>query len=378
MKKNLEVKAYCDNPDDLRSRCQDTGAHLVRSDAQTDTYYFASHGHLKLRQSSSLGAQLIYYQRRSEPGARESTFSLMPLPGDGKQLDTILTAALGQQIVITKERTTFRLGPVLINLDQLPDLGAFVELEVEEESVQAPDTALGVAERTMRMLGLALADTVPWSYSELAAMTAAARRHRDMLRHARPGTAFLIDGASGSGKTSLARRLLARPELNLTFVPRHTTRAPRPNATDSDYRFVTDAEFRKLASAGEFIEYRDFLFGMSYGLAWRPVLDVLLTGRHVLGIVDLGTARHIKQVFPEAVTILVDCPPQDIERRLRARGIHTDDQIQERLTNARAVAPLKRQYHHVLNNADGRMDAAEEMVARLITEGVSPPSAASG
>lgn len=159
---------------------------------------------------------------------------------------------------------------------------------------------------------------------------------------------FLLDGPSATGKSTLVRQLLqACPQL--TFCRRLTTRAPRPGDLE-DYHFVDMAEFRRQQAAGELALSRDFEFGMSYGLPRRPVDEALEAGRSVLALVDLGTGPQARQIWPHCTTILLCAPLDELERRLRARGTHSREQIAERLGNAVAVLSKAPDYDYVVVN----------------------------
>lgn len=159
---------------------------------------------------------------------------------------------------------------------------------------------------------------------------------------------FLLDGPSATGKSTLVRHLLeACPQL--TFCPRLTTRPPRPD-DQGDYEFVSQDEFQRRQAAGELALSRDFDFGMSYGLPRRPVEDALAQGRSVLALVDLGTAPQARSIWPDCVTILLCAPLGELERRLRQRGGHSEEQIAERLGNAAAVLASAPEYDYVVVN----------------------------
>ena len=162
------------------------------------------------------------------------------------------------------------------------------------------------------------------------------------------GTLFVLDGASASGKTTLALALLkANPELIL--VPRYTTRGARAAESDNiEYIFVTPEQFRKMADENAFLEHRSYQFGMSYGLPRKEVDAILDTGESAIAIADLGRARKLKAQCPDAVTILIDVPPEILRKRLIARGTNTSAQIAERLANARTIA--RGDYDHVVEN----------------------------
>src|SRR5215470_15485773 len=187
-------------------------------------------------------------------------------------------------------------------------------------------------------------------------------------RGARPGagTLFLLDGASCSGKSTLVDRL-SNGAGSVDLVPRYSTRERRlDDQRRREYIFVSPDAFRARAESGAFIEYRDFLFGMSYGLPWAEAFAPLLEGRPALGVINLGNVEHVKALLPEAVTILVDASLDTIRHRLIARGVNTTEQIEERLSNAARVEDFRRFYDYVVSNEEGGLDAAEAQLRRLI------------
>lgn len=184
---------------------------------------------------------------------------------------------------------------------------------------------------------------------------------------AKRGTLFVIDGPSGSGKSSILRALEGDAGLSLTHVRRLTTRQRRPgDEEEGNYNFVSHDEFRRMVEAGEFLEWKDYLFGMSYGTPRREVEEPLEAGRSVVAIINLGSFPVVREAVPDAVGIFVTTALDDLERRLRARGDHTEEQIAERLGNAAASARLTSLYDHVVSNDDGRLEACLREVRRIV------------
>ena len=68
------------------------------------------------------------------------------------------------------------------------------------------------------------------------------------------GNLFIITAASGAGKTSLVKALLAL-DAHVKLSISHTTRKPRPGETDGvDYHFVDEAHFLSMLDASAFLE----------------------------------------------------------------------------------------------------------------------------
>src|SRR5690349_3693136 len=211
---------------------------------------------------------------------------------------------------------------------------------------------------------------IPWPEHEWRAMQQEAAIWRGRLRERQTsggaGTLFLLDGASCSGKSTLVDRLTADPSF-LELVPRYSTRERRmDDQRRREYIFVSHDAFRKRAEAGGFIEYRDFQFGMSYGLPWVEAFTPLLDGRAALGVINLGNVEYVKALLPEAVTILVDASLDTIRRRLIARSVNTQEQIDERLANASRVQNYRKFYDYVVTNEEGVLNEAEAFLRNLI------------
>jgi len=181
------------------------------------------------------------------------------------------------------------------------------------------------------------------------------------------GRLIVIDGASCSGKSTVVRHILQLPGLDTAFAKRYTTRAPRPgDEAEDNYHFVTQDKFRHMVETGKFIEHKDYLFGMSYGLPRKETLDLLSRHDFVLALIDLGRFDMVKQALPEAFGILLTVPIDTIERRLRKRGTSTEEQIAERLENARLAFSYAPKYDMVLDNDDGKLDGVISTIAESL------------
>ena len=152
----------------------------------------------------------------------------------------------------------------------------------------------------------------------------------------------LISAPSGGGKTTLCNQLLAtRPGMSRAITC--TTRQPRPGERDGvDYHFLAAGDFLKRLQAGNFIEHAT-VYGNSYGILKRELLDKLRAGRDVLLNVDVQGAATIRaqaETEPELrralVTIFLTPPSVAVlGQRLKKRGADAEAVIQKRLAVAR-------------------------------------------
>jgi guanylate kinase len=175
---------------------------------------------------------------------------------------------------------------------------------------------------------------------------------RAVLERRERGTLFVVSAPSGTGKSTLARRLLdGVPRLE--FSVSYTTRRKRPGETDGrEYHFVDDDTFDRMAAAGEFLEWAE-VFGCRYGTGRAATERVLATGLDLLLDIDVQGAGHVRESDVEAVSIFV-LPPDfaTLESRLRLRGSEREAEVQRRLGQARREANEFSHYDYVVVNDD--------------------------
>ena len=163
---------------------------------------------------------------------------------------------------------------------------------------------------------------------------------------------LIVSGPSGSGKSTLVRMLLELPGTMLSISA--TTRPPRQGENDGQwYHFVSEEEFQRMTGRGEFLEFARVFGKHSYGTpkkwlqrARTQMLDLVLE-------IDVQGADQVKRQLPEAVSIFV-LPPsrQELEKRIRARGQDSDDEIRTRLDRARLEMQHYSDYDYVVVNDD--------------------------
>ena len=148
---------------------------------------------------------------------------------------------------------------------------------------------------------------------------------------------LILSAPSGTGKTTLARRVVAAHPGAL-FSVSYTTRKPRGKERDGiDYRFVSEERFQELIGQGAFVEWAH-VHGHHYG---TPRASIEQGASMVVFDIDVQGGESIKRRYPEAVRALI-LPPSlaELERRLRARSTDDDATIQRRLHAARIEIKL--------------------------------------
>ncbi len=184
----------------------------------------------------------------------------------------------------------------------------------------------------------------------------------------------VLAAPSGSGKTTIARALIARWPARYGFSVSATTRAPRPGERDGDaYFFLSHEEFRRRQAAGDFLEWAEYA-GELYGTLTAEVERVLGGGRHVLLDIEVQGARQVRRRYPppasRAVFIL---PPSGAEllRRLEGRRTETAAARVRRLETAIGELEQAREFDHVVVNDD--LEAAVAAVDRAVVAPQAPP-----
>ena len=180
--------------------------------------------------------------------------------------------------------------------------------------------------------------------------------------HAQPeqGLLFIISAASGTGKTTLAERLV-QILPNLRMSRSYTSRPARAGErTGVDYNFVSRDAFEAMIARHEFVEWAN-VFGNLYGTARADTEALLASGQDVVLVIDVQGAKQVKASGVDQTSIFVLPPSFEIlERRLRGRSADSEADMQRRLATARAEAGCYVDYDYVVIN-----DRLEPTVVRL-------------
>ena len=141
-----------------------------------------------------------------------------------------------------------------------------------------------------------------------------------------------------------------------------TTRDRRPSERDGrEYWFLGPEEFDRRVEAGDFLEWVPYV-GHKYGTLRSEIDRIAAAGRVPLLDLEIEGALNVRDTVPGAVTVFVDAPLGELERRLRERATESTGQIGERLELAREQKTRAGEFNYVVENRDlGR--AVEELLA---------------
>jgi guanylate kinase len=156
---------------------------------------------------------------------------------------------------------------------------------------------------------------------------------------------LIFSGPSGSGKSTLVQKVLelpgTMPSVSCTTRPRRAT-----EASGKCYDFVTSEQFDAMVARGEFLEYARVFGKHSYGTPKKWLEESRSKRLDLVLEIDVQGAAQVKQKLPESVAIFI-LPPsrQELERRLRSRGMDADDEIARRLAKAKGEIELAEKFY---------------------------------
>lgn len=178
------------------------------------------------------------------------------------------------------------------------------------------------------------------------------------------GRLYVISAPSGTGKTTLLKRVMKElPQMK--FSVSYTTRPSRSGEKDGvDYHFVSRDEFQGMIQAGEFAEWTE-VHGNFYGTSRAYLEKCLCRDADVILDIDTEGAAQIHQRYPQGVYIFI-LPPgmEDLKERLTRRGSESQEMIDLRLRNASKEIERMDQYEYIVINE--QIDEAAERIKAII------------
>jgi guanylate kinase len=188
----------------------------------------------------------------------------------------------------------------------------------------------------------------------------------------RTGKLFIISSPTGGGKTTIVTEVLNRLQNKVAInkIITSTTRKPRNNEINKvDYNFITKEEFKKLASAGSFLETNEYA-GELYGSP-ASMISELKAGRSFIIIADNSGAKSLAKLIPESILIWITVSNVElIKERLQKRNGISSRQTELRYEIAQEEFELEERerffQYHVIN--DNLETAIQQTIQIIKTE----------
>ena len=179
------------------------------------------------------------------------------------------------------------------------------------------------------------------------------------------GNLFIISAPSGTGKTTLLKKILNDME-KVAFSVSHTTRTRRPDELEGiDYFFIDRNSFTTMQQQGLFLEWAE-VHGNLYGTSRKAVEAAIDQGLDIILDIDVQGARQVKEKLGDKGVYIFVAPPSlaELKRRLAARSTEPESVIATRLANAEEEMKNIAHYDYVIIN--DIIDHAVEVLKSII------------
>jgi guanylate kinase len=175
---------------------------------------------------------------------------------------------------------------------------------------------------------------------------------------------LVITAPSGTGKTTIYKRVLAR-NPHLAFSVSYTTREKRKGETQGvDYFFIDRETFQRMREEGAFLEWA-VVHNDLYGTEKKQIEEFLKDGRVCIADLDVQGALSVMKQCPHAVTVYIRPPSLDeLEQRLKKRGTEREEDVKLRLLNAQKELEYTSYFKYIIVNdrVDNSIKRLEEII----------------
>ena len=163
---NIEIKAKIDNVESIKRKIDKLNTTPAVEIKQEDIFFNTVKGRLKLRKFSEKSGELIYYLRNNLAGPKRSDYHIYKTD-EPNTLRKVLEYSLGIRGVVRKKRLLYLVGNTRIHLDEVENLGSFLELEVMLSQGQDEKSCHTIANEIIKKLDIDKKDLVDKAYIDL-------------------------------------------------------------------------------------------------------------------------------------------------------------------------------------------------------------------
>lgn len=181
------------------------------------------------------------------------------------------------------------------------------------------------------------------------------------------GPLIIISGPSGTGKSTLIRRMIELRRWPMRLSVSATTRPARTGETDGiEYHFWDRVRFETAIARQEFMEHAE-VHGFYYGTLFREVEPFRAAQQGVILDIDVQGASQVRANVPDHVSVFVyTSSHRAYEDRLRKRGTDNEQAIRRRLDDAKAELSHAGEYQYQILNDD--LDAASARLSEIVDQ----------
>lgn len=165
---------------------------------------------------------------------------------------------------------------------------------------------------------------------------------------------LIVSAPSGGGKSTIVGHLLKTFNF-FDFSVSATSRAPRgAEVNGKEYFFLTQEEFKRRASNGDFVEYEEVYPGLFYGTLKSEVERIWGNNKVILFDIDVMGGINLKKLYGEKALSLFIAPPSldTLRERLIKRGTDTPEAIGKRVAKAEIEMKYSGNFDKILINDD--------------------------
>ena len=165
------------------------------------------------------------------------------------------------------------------------------------------------------------------------------------------GKLIVFSAPSGAGKSSLIKEIISQSSGAIQLSVSATTRLPRDGEVHGkDYFFISDREFDDLKKKDSFVEHAN-VYGHQYGTLKSFVDEKTISGIDVILDIDVQGFDLIKDSIKNSISIFI-IPPSlaELEKRLKLRGLDSNEVIEKRLMNAKTELKYAKLYDYIVLN----------------------------
>ena len=177
---------------------------------------------------------------------------------------------------------------------------------------------------------------------------------------------IIISAPSGSGKTSICKKILIQ-DKSIEFSVSCTTRAKRSKEKNgTDYIFLSQDEFIKKINNKEFVEWEKIHGNFYYGTLKKTLDHTINSNTKLLLELDVKGAKKIMENYPRNyLSIFIEPPSKDeLFKRLKDRGADSKSTIEKRMERFESEMMYKIHFNYVIVN--NKLNDAVNNILKII------------